>query len=71
MYIVVHIFGGLLESVTPYACLPEAQAGIAKVIPEPCDCGGDCMSYQEAFIEQGEYLGKPTVRIESRHTPSK
>ncbi len=73
MYIVVHVYGGLLESVTPYACLPEAQEGIAKVVPAPCDCGdaGLCQSYQEAYIYQASYLGKEGDRIESRHTPSK
>ena len=71
MYIVVHIWGGLVQSVTPHTCLPDAQQGLAQAIPDPCGCDGDCHSYQEASIYQAEYMGKEGESIESRHSPSK
>ena len=76
MYIVVHIFGGLLESVTPYQSLALAEKGLAQTIPEPCHCDkdpdGGCSSYQEAHLVDAPIglLGQE-VRIETRHTPSK
>lgn len=77
MYIVVHIFGGLLGGVTPYQSLPLAQKGLEEAIPEPCTCDEQdgtfqCDSYQEAFLVDAPIglLGQE-VRIETRHTPSK
>ena len=71
MFIVIHLYGGLLESVSLNASLPDAQVAIAQAIPNPCNCDGDCMSYQEAFIYQAEILGQAAVSVESRHSPSK
>ena len=82
MYIVVHLWGGLLRSVTPYQSLALAQKGMEQAIPEPCNCDtedeslpgaqGVCESYQEAYLTDVPLgLNRPEVGIESRHTPSK
>jgi len=76
LYIVAHLWGGLLRSVTPYQSLALAQKGLDQAIPEPCDCDDDpdggCESYQEAYLVDVPLgLNRPEVGIESRHSPSK
>ncbi len=74
MYILVHLYGGLLESVTPYQSLALAEKGLEEAIPEPCECGdvGACQSYQEAYLVDAPLgLNRPEATIDSRHTPSK
>ena len=72
MYIVVHIWGGLLHGVTPYQSLALAQKGMDQAIPEPCDCNDECDSYQEAYLVEAPLgLPRPEVGLESRHSPSK
>jgi len=82
MFIVVHLYGGLLESVTPYQSIALAQKGLAEAIPEPCACDtedeslpeakGVCDCYQEAYLVDVPLgLNGPEVTMESRHTPSK
>ncbi len=69
MYVVVHLYGGLLESVTPVTSLKEAQRRWRDAIPTPCRCGGDrCQAYQEAYILKGN-LGEEFERIAERHSP--
>ena len=82
MFIVVHLYGGLLESVTPYQSIALAQKGLAEAIPEPCNCDtedeslpeakGVCDCYQEAYlVEVPLGLNRSDVGIDSRHTPNK
>lgn len=70
MYVVVHLYGGLLESVTPTTSLKKAQQQWRADIPTACRCNGACNSYQEAYILKGN-MGEQAERIAERHTSRK
>ena len=70
IYTVIHVWGGLLQSVFLYSELPPAEEAL-KSLFEPCDCDDVCESYQEAFLLQADVDGSEAERLDSTHSPSK
>jgi len=72
IYVVVHLYGGLLEAVKYAEDLPGAEEIAKEMLPgrHPIECD-DCESYQEVFIERVTGPGIVGERLASYHTDSK
>ena len=73
VYVVVHIYGGVLEEVGVYTESHKAYQRLDMMIPEPCSCKeGACEAYQDASLMEVELdSNAPSAHIESLHTSCK
>jgi hypothetical protein len=71
MFTVIHIYGGLINSVSSHFTIDDAAQRMHMFIPDHCDCAGDCDSYQEAILFESRPGIYEDLEIDALHSPSK